>query len=374
MKVGFDAKRLFHNSTGLGNYSRDLVHGLAKYHPEHELHLFSPSPNKTNYKSFLESPYKVHGHRGISSRAWRSKGIIRDLVKEGIEIYHGLSHELPVGIKESGIKTVLTMHDLTIKTVPDTYKWVDRKIYEKKYQYAVDQADAIIAISESTKNDVLAYYEVDEARIHVIPPIINSSFYAALSEQELANKRAELKLPDKYFIYVGSIAERKNILTALEAILDIPESDRIPFILVGKGKGYFDELREFVMINKLQELVQFRTNVNSTEDLKAHIQGASAMVYPSLYEGFGIPCVEALFLGTPVITSDVSSLPEAAGPGAWLVNPLDYRHIADAMQKVMNGDSEVAEKIELGYQHAQQFKAEVLSSKLEGLYSSLISA
>ena len=160
MRIGFDAKRLYNNFTGLGNYSRTVIDILTAEYPENEYFLYTP---KTRLNGVTLPYYGKHNCHTITPKgvmrgsAWRSYGLVGDMKSDGIELFHGLSNEMPTGLFHSGIKSVVTIHDVAFRTFPDMYHWHDRKIYDMKWQYACNHADSIIAISECTKKDVLEY-------------------------------------------------------------------------------------------------------------------------------------------------------------------------------------------------------------------------
>ncbi|HHH52955.1 MAG TPA: glycosyltransferase family 1 protein, partial [Bacteroidetes bacterium] len=163
MRIGFDAKRLFLNYTGLGNYSRTLVSNLQRFYPQHEYHLYTTKTtrNKDTEEFFDTSKYTIHECHYSLKSYWRSYSIVENLKNDGIDIYHGLSAEIPFGIDKSGIKTVVTIHDLIFKFFKKDYTLIDRMLYNMKTKYACNHADKIIAISKRTKDDILSIYGID---------------------------------------------------------------------------------------------------------------------------------------------------------------------------------------------------------------------
>ena len=155
MQIGFDAKRLFYNKTGLGNYSRNLVQNLHRYYPANTFHLFAPRPIPA-HPFFSETNFKLHQNTRSPSGFWRSWSQARDWTKQGIQVYHGLSNELPFTVPK-GVKSIVTIHDLIFKTLPTTYPTIDRWIYDKKVKVSCTIADAIITISQQTKDDSVSY-------------------------------------------------------------------------------------------------------------------------------------------------------------------------------------------------------------------------
>lgn len=336
MEIGFDAKRLFNNSSGLGNYSRTLVRNLQLYYPEHHYHLYAvKTPNNEITTNFLQPDFKTHTPKSLKP-FWRSHTITRDLKKDGIDIFHGLSHQLPRGIHHAGIKTVVTVHDLIHKIFPETYSSIDRTVYDQRLKYALKYADHVIAISHHTRLDILKYFDLDEDRVSVVYQACDSLFY----EEETLPLPDNLNLPEDYLLYVGAIAARKNLLnliTAYAQIKDLPS-----LVLLGRGtKKYKTQLLNEARRLKITDKLIFLENIHATQQLKAIYQHCLAFLYPSWYEGFGIPVVEASLSKVPVLTSDSSSLPEAAGPETVLVNPFDIDQLVIGIKKVMDTDSNI---------------------------------
>lgn len=200
LRIGFDAKRLFENDTGLGNYSRHLLLSLKKYYPQHEYHLFAPKiVRKTATEPFLNGDFILHTNEGLMPNSiWRSMLQSKAINDLNLDIYHGLSHELPSGIKKD-IKTVVTIHDLIYEILPHTFGWINSRIYQWKYRKSVKIADKVVAITESTKQDIIKYYQTDAQKISVIYQSCNEVFHHEVAAQS-----------KEYYLYVGTVNERKN--------------------------------------------------------------------------------------------------------------------------------------------------------------------
>jgi len=244
------------------------------------------------------------------------------------DIFHGLSHEIPFGLN-SEIKTIITFHDLIYEKFPEQFGWWDRKMYQLKYKSSAKRADHIAAISESTKSDLIDVYNIPSDKITVIYQSCNDIF----QEENSDNFQSYLDLADinDYFLYVGSLIERKGLLQIIIAFAQLPEGYRRPFVVVGNGeKTYRSKVLDLIRYYRLEEYFYFINGVSNANLISVYDR-CFALVYPSVYEGFGIPVIESLFRHKPVITSDISSLPEAAGPGAVLVNPYAPDDITKAM-------------------------------------------
>lgn len=367
-RIAFDAKRLFHNSTGLGNYSRTLVQHLAQTCPDdYEIHLYTPRPASDRSPSFDQSGMHLHTAGRQPSAWWRTVGIVRDLQQHGIQLYHGLSHELPYGIHRTPIKTVLTVHDLIFRLHPEQYKPLDRWIYERKLRYACRAADAIVAISAHTKHDLVQHYGVSPDKVHVIYQTCDPAF----AERQGAPLPAHA--PARFMLYVGSIIERKNLLTLVQAIALLPD-DTPPLIVVGQSSRYGEQVKAYVAAHGLEERVQFWADVNN-DLLRTLYRRAELFIYPSLYEGFGIPVIEAIYSRTPVLTTSQSALPEAGGPYSYYTDGRDPSDMASRIAHILKHPDEAAQRVERSYDYAlATFAARPLTMALHGLYQSLLNA
>lgn len=373
LRIGFDAKRLFHNFTGLGNYSRTLVRNLAETYPDHEWHLFTPSvKDHDRTRSFLHNPnYHIHTPGKRNGALWRSWGMAKDLKAAKLDIYHGLSHELPFSLSGEPLKTVVTIHDLIFRHYPYQYGWFDRKIYDVKFSQSCKSADAVVAISESTKWDIVEAYRIDPAKIHVIYQSCASIFHESRSAETNSKVREKYRLPSEFILNVGSVIERKNLLLVVKALSLLPENKRIPVVVVGTGKKYMEWVRKAIVQLGLDSWFIFLPEIYFP-DLPAIYQQASIFVYPSLYEGFGIPVIEALFSGVPVITSPNSSLVEAGGPESWYVDPHDAEALADAFIVILENSSLANQMRKKGLLYAENFRQEPLTRQMMKLYQSLV--
>jgi|APTNR8051073442_1049403.scaffolds.fasta_scaffold00268_28 glycosyltransferase involved in cell wall biosynthesis len=370
-RIGYDAKRLFNNFTGLGIYSRTLLGNLAKAAPENEYWLYTPKIRQhPETEVFLgHPPFRVQTPGSSFPAWWRSTGIKKDLLRDGIQLFHGLSHEIPLGLHRTGIRSVVTIHDLIFKRYPDQYAFLDRLIYDWKFNYACRHADRIVAISESTKNDIVEFYGIDPQRIEVIYQSCDARFGQPRLPEEIAGIVQKYGLPQNYLLYVGSIIKRKNLLRIVQALELLPPSLRLPLAVVGKGGAYEQQVRQYIAAKALEPWVHFIAPVFA--ELPALYRGASVFLYPSLCEGFGIPVIEALNCGVPVITSNVSSLPEAGGPGAWLVNPENTEAIAEGIRVLLTDTGERSVRISTGLDYVRRFEANPLARQMLNLYAQI---
>jgi len=381
MNIAFDAKRAFTNGTGLGHYSRTLITSLAEYYPRHEYFLCTPKATSRFNTSQLHHVYTVTPYRfpgTLFTAAWRSKWVVQDLLRLDIDLYHGLSHEIPVGISKTSIPSVVTIHDLIFERYPKQYKPIDIAIYRKKFRYACTNANRIIAISQQTKDDIIQFYKIPARKIDVCYQACNPAFSITVSAEEKQRVKQQYKLPERYFLYVGSIIERKNLLTICKALHLLKDALDIPLVVIGGDDGnYAQQVKTYIQQNGLDRRVIFLNDdadvkqlpgFKSSTDFPAIYQQAECMIYPSIFEGFGIPVLEALCSRIPVITSNVSCLPEAGGEGAWYVNPLDEQQMADAMLQVVQNTTVKQSMIEKGWLHAQRFTPQKCADAVMQVY------
>jgi glycosyltransferase involved in cell wall biosynthesis len=383
MNIGFDAKRVYLNTTGLGHYSRTLVTSLAKYFSENEYFLFAPKItnlfNADNLKN-LHAIAPTNFPSTALKAAWRSNWVKKDLLKHKIDVYHGLSHEIPFGIGKTNIKSVVTIHDLIFERYPQQYSKIDIHIYRRKFKYACNNADKIIAISEQTKKDIVDFYKIDENKIEVCYQSCNDIFRQEISETEKNRIKDLYGLPDRFFLTVGSIIERKNLLTIVQALQLLKSEINIPLVIIGNGGAYKEIVKDRIAKNNLQNDVIFLSEKEGVKDLAsfknstdfpAIYQQAVAMIYPSTFEGFGIPVLEALCSKLPVITSTVSCLPEAGGDAALLIDPYSVDEMAAAMKRIFTNSNFAASIKAKGLIHAEKFSQEKTATAVMNVYKNL---
>lgn len=368
MKIGFDAKRAFLNSSGLGNFSRNTLTALHRYHTENHYVLFTPEINKTlfhHYSKFdIISPDSPT--LKIFKSLWRSFSVSGQLKKHEIDIFHGLSNELPAGIHKTDIPSLVTIHDLIFIRFPEFYKPIDRNIYFRKVKYACAVATKIHAISNQTKEDIITFFKTDPGKIEVLNQSVSPEFFEFRETEKLLSK---YEIPENFILSVGTIEQRKNQLSLLKAIHEAKIKTTIVF--VGNLTNYSEELLKYISQNNLDNQVKFLSNIPEN-DLAGLYQAATLSVYISLYEGFGLPIIESMASGCPVITSNVSCLKETAGNAAVLCNPEDTEEIGLAIKKLTENNEEREKYIGKGYERAKHFQPSWFSEKLISLYSQIL--
>lgn len=376
MNIGFEAKRLFTNHTGLGNYSRFIVGALSLHQPESTYYLYTPrgTPHK-DARDILErsnvkviTPGTVYKY-SYSTSLWRTWGISKEKTIRNLNIFHGLSQELPIGIPRK-IKKVVTVHDLIFLRFPKFYNPIDVSIYKHKVTHACKKADVVIAISKQTADDLVQFLKIDESKIKIIYQGCHANFRTRLSAQDLVVTRQKYNLPSEYILNVGTVETRKNVMHVVRAVAALPPHLRIPLIVIGKQTSYHKEVVAEAQRLKVLDNIRFFQNIPFV-DFPAIYQGAKVFVYPSLFEGFGIPLVEAIESGIPVITSTGSCFTEAAGPGAIYTNPLDVEELKTALVNVLEDENLRKYMTNQSTNYIERFKPQVIAGNLFSLYESL---
>ena len=349
MRIGFDAKRYFNNITGLGNYSRWLIDNLNNQIPQ-SIFLFHSDKSFYQKKDFNV----ITPRYSLLKAIWRSWLVTKNLKKDKIDIYHGLSNEIPFGIHKTGIKSVVTIHDLINKRYPENYQLIDRWIYDLKLRYAQKYADVIITVSEQTKKDIVKYYNTNETKIKVIP--------IGIAQRQIK----PVESPSPYILCVSSFTKRKNLKALVQAFKSIEDKD-IKLKIVG---SYGETANEIQSLAKKDPRIELHFNI-SNEELNDLYTKCQFCVYPSVFEGFGIPILEAFSYGKAIATSNISSMPEVGKDAALYFNPNDPNHIREAIIHLMDNDTryEYVKKIPTTL---KSFDNHVLINAYKSVYSKLM--
>ncbi len=370
MRIAFDAKRIFKNKTGLGNYGRMIVKGILHCCPNDELFLCTPSTFGEHENDFLKQK-NVHiiepqGIRGRFPRLWRTlnNGIDDEL---NISIFHGLSQELPLQLP-GNVRKVVTIHDLIPWRYPHFFSVFDRTIYKQKVRHACKVADKVVAISQQTASDLIEILNVPQEKIKVVYQSCDDIFRKPVSEAERNSAIAKYGLPERYIACVGTVERRKNQVSVVRAMRWLPDDVHIMFF--GKRTSYAKEVLEEAEKMNVGARVRIFDNADF-HDFPAIYSAAELSVYMSVFEGFGIPVLESLATGTPVVTSSVSSMPEAGGDAALYAEATSPEDIAMQCNKIL-GDSDFKEKfLQKSVAHCLKFSPENIITELRGLYTEL---
>ena len=370
--IGLDAKRAFYNFSGLGNYSRALIEALLSYYPQNRYLLFTPNkPQKKHFSWENHSSVSVIKPSGMAQKLpaslWRSFGICADIKAQKTDLYHGLSGELP--LRKLPIPTVVTLHDVIFMRYPEFYNYADRKIYTYKFKQACLVADKIVAISQQTADDAVRYLNADASKIEIIYQGCDSIFRQKPDTETLQRVQSKYHLPERFILAVGTIEPRKNLLNLIRALPDIDAGTAL--VMVGKRTAYADVITVAIRELKLESRVQMIHNADF-EDFPAIYKSSQALVYISVFEGFGLPVLEGLTVGVPVVTSNISSMPEAGGDAALYVQPCQPDDIAAQINAVLSNAGLAKSMIERGFAHVQRFNEETMAKQYIKLYKILL--
>lgn len=377
LKIGFDAKRALSNTRGLGNYSRNLIDGLVTYYPENEYFLYGKNANSGDCLKWQKSIEKnvsiinPPSNSKLVQAYWRSVGVNNNIKADKLDIYHGLSHEIPFHITNQKTKYLVTIHDLIFTYFKQNFSSIDRRIYFSKIKYSCQKADQIIAISQQTKNDIIDILHVPEEKVKVLYQSCSPLFYNESSAEKRNFVRQKYNLPENYLLFVGALVAHKNIAKIIEALAYLPENKRLPLIIIGKTTKYKEFLVSIINKENLSEKVKFIEYVD-TIDMPSVYQMAKILVWPSLYEGFGIPIIEALFSKLPVITSKDGCFNEAGGESSIYINPESAIEIAESIHNIMENNDLYSEMKQKGFEYAQKFHLEATSKLLMDFYCKII--
>ncbi len=374
MRIGFDAKRAAQNATGLGNYSRFVMRILHEAAPQHEYTAYVPSPKKMQHLSrhfdWLTLRYPLSGFWKHLRSLWRIWGMTKDIAQDRIALFHGLSNELPLNIRNArDTRSIVTIHDLIFLRLPECYPLIDRQIYNYKFRRACIHSDRIIAVSECTKRDIVQFYGISPEKIDVVYQGCDSAFSQPIAEEKKEEIRRKYRLPDKYILYVGSIEKRKNLLLLAQALEFLDDDYQV--VAVGKHTPYADEVTNFVRQKGLSHRLHMIHGVPFA-DLPTLYRLATTFVYPSFYEGFGIPLLEALRSGVPVVGATGSCLEEAGGAHSLYVSPTDAKGLAAAIHRTYTDEHLRRTMIEQGHAHALRFEETRLAQDLLHVYDKVM--
>lgn len=367
MQIGFDAKRAFHNSSGLGNYSRDLIRLLSERWSSDEFFLFNPKESNRVFEynrnnTQVVSPVKgFYKKSGAIWRQFRISGIAKQLK---IDVFHGLSNELPQNVKKHGLKSIVTIHDLIFERYPEWYNSIDRQMYRRKTKHAAKVADKVVTISNQTKQDLIDFYQIPSEKIEVVYQGCHPSFQKKFSKESFDKVKLKFDLPDQFLLYVGTVEPRKNLMTVLKAIKDQPH---IPLVVVGRLSDYGKKAFQWVADHNMSHRV-FHLSGITMHELAMVYQLARLFTYPSTFEGFGIPIIEALFSRTPVITGRGGCFPEAGGPNSLYIQHDDIESWQREIVALWGDEKRMKAMADEGFSYAKRFKDDEILKSWEKVY------
>lgn len=365
MKIAIDIRTAAGEKAGKGWYTFLMVHELLKNDTENQYILYT----RNRVPGFEQ--YKNAQVKAVKSKTfiWHL-AVAYDLRKENVDIFWAPTSYITPNLIPKSIKTVITVHDLVAFLFPQKHNLKATLIEKFSLKRALKRSSKIVTISKNTAHDIQDKFETPSKKIEVIPCAGNEE-YRRINHQELAAFAKKTNLPDKFFLAVGTIEPRKNFTKLIKAFSII--SERYPeysLIIVGKDGWQFEEVYEEIQQKYLQKKVHILGYL-SGKSLISLYNLAEAFVFPSIYEGFGIPPLEAMMCGCPVIASYSSSIPEVVGDSALLIDPKSEESIAAAMLKIIK-DEELREKLtNKGLQQAKKFSWEKSAKELINIFRTL---
>ncbi len=375
-RIAIDYTPAYEQGGGIGRYVRELTAALSAVDERTAYHLFVsgasrhrlPPPPASN---FVWKPTPI-APRWLA-RVWQHARLPLPIeaFTGRIDLFHATDFVLPPTLPAT--RTLLTVHDLSFVRVPQAASPALRAYLNRVVPRSVKIADHILADSQATKDDLLELYNTAEDKVTVLLSGVDERFQRITDAAVLQQARAKYGLTDlNYLLSVGTVQPRKNYSRVIRALAGLREAGYDLHYIIAGGKGWLeDEMHQTIAETNLTDFVHLLGFVHDS-DLPALYSAARALVMPSLYEGFGLPILEAMACGTPVITSNLSSLPEVAGSAALLVNPLHTDEIGNAIRRIESDDDYRTVLIDSGYQQARKFTWEKSARQLKSIYDRLL--
>ena len=367
MRIGLEISPLALNISGIPNYILRLLQGFASIDKKNQYFLYTNRPIPfelglpDNFKTIiLNKPLPRF-------QLWFQIELPLRLKKDRIDIFHGLFSRLPFVLPIPG---VITAHDLSAYRMPRFHK---RKTHFTNLMYPVfvRKASRIIAVSEFTANELLSCFPEASGKITVVYEAAPPDYFEIADKSELERVIGKYNLPDRFLLFLGTLEPRKNLERLLEAFTAsrsiIPHSLVISGAVGWKTKEFFNKLKGSAIENRIQ-----LTGFVDREDIPTLMSLADVFIYPSLYEGFGLPVLEAMACGTPVITSNTSSLPEVTGNAAFLVDPYSSDSISNAVKTLVLDEERKTLMRERGLKRAGEFNWEKAARETLQVYRQVL--
>jgi glycosyltransferase involved in cell wall biosynthesis len=369
VRIAIDARKL--RDYGIGTYVRNLLRHLARIDRATEYVLFT-QPADIELGSELGENFRTVVERAGAYSVKEQLTIPMDLRREGIDLFHAPHYVLP---PLTPCKSVVTIHDCIHLRFPQYLPNRFAYAYARSSLWvATHRASRVLTVSEASKRDILRYFHVPEAKIDVIYNAIDDRLGEPLCDEEIAQVRERYQLTDPFVLYAGNIKPHKNLERLIEAFHMFRRGgfEQVKLLIIGDEISQYATLRRAVHRHKLHKHVRFFGFVPD-KTLAALYRLASVFVFPSLYEGFGLPPLEAMASGTPVITSNVSSLPEVVGDAALLIDPYDSAEIANAIRRVLTEPALAADLRQRGLARVKDFSWERSVARVRDIYQEVLS-
>jgi len=374
MPIYLDVSAAVHHRAGLGRYAESLAHGLAALIPDQLALFYNAEQGIEPLAGLAGLPASTValGYKPWRMLVWAGQlaRIGFNRLTPGATLFHATEHLL---LSLRDVPTVLTVHDLIFRHLPQHHKPLNRWYLNLTLPLYCRRATHIIAVSAQTRRDLSAAYRLPAEKITVIHEAADPCFCPQPPET-VAAARARYRLPERYLLFVGTIEPRKNLgrlLQAFERLHEARLTDAL--VIVGQRGWLYDDFFAALENSPARQAVIFPGFVPDA-DLPAVYAGAQALAFPSLFEGFGLPVLEAMACGTPVVCSNTSSLPEVVGEAALLVDPTDVDALADALTRVLRDDALRRELWQKGWAQVQHFTWQETARRTLAVYHALAPA
>lgn len=375
MRIGFNAVLLEERISGITEHINNILSSILKIDKNNEYICYFSKLIKEKDLQFFKNAKCIKTN--LTNNAYKRILIeqfywSRQLIKDKIDIYHSPFFHLPLRIS-SKIKTVLTVHDLIAIKYPETVTKPRALFLKFAVSTSIKKADKIIALSSNTKKDIMELYNIPSDKIEVIYNGINNNYKIIKDLLELNRVREKLNLPEKYILFVGHLEPRKNIIRLIKAYNILREKFKIKekLVIVGKENWFYQPIYDTVRRNKLENEVVF-LNYVLKENMPYVYNCALLFVFPSLYEGFGLPPLEAMACGIPVVSSSNPPMSEVVDKSALLMNPYDINDMAEKIYQGLNDYNLRKNLIEKGFERIKLFNWDKFAEKTIKVYHSLI--
>lgn len=377
MKLGFDAQPLVHGQkTGIGYYQAGLIHHMMKLFPGEDYTLFYFS---LRGKAAKRSLLKAYEGASLEECGWMSASLYklfwtfipvpnRLFFKKKQDLSHFFNYHIPPGVPG---KKVCTVHDMTYKAFPETVRFKTKVMLDLNLKSSIRRADLILTDSEFSKSEIIKYFPQSAHKLEVVYCGVDREHFKPAPPEEIQRVRSKYGIEGKYFLYLGTLEPRKNLERLIQAYALLKERlPSAPRLVIAGGKGWMYEA--IVESGKAVGTDCLFTGYVPAEDAPPLLSGCTAFLFPSLYEGFGMPPLEAMSCGAPVLTSNAASLPEVVGDAAVLVDPFSIESMYEGMLSLASDSGLRKSLSEKGLKRAEKFSWEAAAKALMELYKRIL--
>lgn len=370
MRIALDGLPLCQPLTGIGHYTLELAHALAQNEKADKVAVLSPRAfhSSARKNEQLNGPSLVHATLNPIIRSWWRSGLLSYLRKNEFDVFHGTNYDLPLGVS---CPTVVTIHDLSTLLYPQTHEKKNVARAQQRLPIIAQTAARIITPTEAVRREVAEHLGVSLEKIVAIAEAARS-FFHRVAPQETTLTRQRFDIGDDFLLYVGTVEPRKNLLTLIKAFEQLAtDRPNLQLVISGKRGWMVDDLMTYAKRSQASRQIIF-TGYLGDVDLRALYSSCRVFIYPSFYEGFGLPPLEAMACGAPVIASDIPSIAEVVGDAAVLLDPKDLNLLAESIEHLLeNIDArEVLEQ--KGFERAAMFSWKRAAQLTRAVYEEVV--